>query len=348
MKIIHVDMDCFYAAVEMREQPQYRNRPLAVGGASTRRGVIATCNYAARRYGVHSAMPTAQALRLCPQLKVVRSNMPLYKEVSQQIHSVFRRYTELVEPLSLDEAYLDVSDSARCQGSATRMAQQIRKEIYDVTRLTASAGVAPNKFLAKIASDINKPDGLYVIPPEQVAEFVKQLPLHKIPGIGSASMARLKAFGLQTAADVQQLDELTLTEHFGSMGQMLFQRCQGLDERQVVTHRVRKSVGVERTLADDLHTESQCWQVAEALYPELCERIARAQCEARVARVGVKLKFSDFRQTTVEHRALSFELQGFHALLQEAFARAAGKAVRLVGLQVGLHSQLSNQLELPF
>ena len=348
MKVIHVDMDCFYAAVEMRENPRYLNRPLAVGGASERRGVIATCNYEARRFGVRSAMATANALRLCPHLKVVRGNMPLYKAVSAQIHSVFKRYTDRIEPLSLDEAYLDVSNSTQCQGSATLMAEQIRADILNLTGLTASAGVAPNKFLAKIASDINKPNGLCVIPPEQVDAFVKTLPLHKIPGIGRASTARLKAFGLQTAEDVRQFDPDILIRHFGSMGKMLLERCQGIDERDIVTHRIRKSVGVERTLAQDIHTHEQCWEMAEQLYPELCKRIARADCESRIARVGVKLKFSDFRQTTVEHRSPNVELARFRPLLDEAFARAAGKSIRLVGIQVGLHAQLSNQLDLPF
>ena len=348
MKIIHVDMDCFYAAVEMRENPRLANRPLAVGGDADRRGVIATCNYEARRYGVRSAMATAKALRLCPQLKVVRGNMPLYKEVSRQIQSVFRRYTDLIEPLSLDEAYLDVTDSEHCQGSATLIAQQIRKDILQLTGLTASAGVAPNKFLAKVASDINKPDGLFVIPPEKVDEFVTTLPLNKIPGVGKASMERLTALGLQTAGDVRGYNKETLVRHFGKMGSVLAERCEGIDERQVVTKRIRKSVGVERTLADDLQSEMQCWNTLETLYPELCRRITKADCQQRIARVGVKLKFSDFRQTTVEHSGFGFDLSRFRPLLQQAYARSSGKSVRLVGLHVGLRSQQSGQLSLPF
>lgn len=197
-KIIHIDMDCFYAAIEMRDDPRLRDIPLAIGGSSDRRGVIATANYPARRFGVHSAMSTAKALLLCPHLKVIPGRMELYKTTSRHLHAIFARYTSLIEPLSLDEAYLDVTDSPQCRGSATLMAEEIRKTIFTELGLTASAGVAPVKFLAKIASDLNKPDGQYIITPEQVTDFVLSLPLRKIPGVGKVTAKRLADLGLET------------------------------------------------------------------------------------------------------------------------------------------------------
>ncbi|MCM2680261.1 DNA polymerase IV [Echinimonas agarilytica] len=346
-KIIHIDMDCFFAAVEMRDFPELKNHPIAVGGSSDRRGVIATCNYEARRFGVRSAMATAHAIRLCPQLKVVKHRMSVYKDVSTQIHEIFRKYTDLIEPLSLDEAYLDVTDSSLHHGSATLIAQQIRADIQQTLNLTASAGVAPNKFLAKIASDLNKPNGQYVITPNDVAPFVETLALEKIPGVGKATLERLHLYGLKTAADVQKMELDALIKQFGKFGVSLHHRSFGRDDREVNTSRTRKSIGVETTLPEDVSQIKDCEQIMAGLFDELLSRIERAGAGARIAKCGVKLKFSDFRQTTVEHQQAAPELECFKPLLAEAWSRSKGKSVRLIGLSVGLQTEVSQQLDLP-
>lgn len=248
-KIIHVDMDCFFAAVEMRDNPALRDIPIAIGGSRVQRGVISTANYPARKYGVRSAMPTAMALKLCPHLTLLPGRFDAYKEASSHIQEIFSRYTSLIEPLSLDEAYLDVTHSVHCHGSATLMAQEIRQTIFNELNLTASAGVAPVKFLAKIASDLNKPNGQYVITPEEVPAFLKTLPLSKIPGVGKVSAAKLESMGLRTCEDVQRSDLALLLKRFGKFGRVLWERSQGIDDRDVNNERLRKSVGVERTLS---------------------------------------------------------------------------------------------------
>ncbi|WP_409519272.1 DNA polymerase IV, partial [Pseudescherichia sp.] len=246
-KIIHVDMDCFFAAVEMRDNPALRNIPIAIGGSRERRGVISTANYPARKFGVRSAMPTGMALKLCPHLTLLPGRFDAYKEASRHIQAIFSRYTSRIEPLSLDEAFLDVTDSVHCHGSATLMAQEIRQSIFNELQLTASAGVAPVKFLAKIASDLNKPNGQYVITPDEVPAFLKTLPLAKIPGVGKVSAAKLETLGLRTCEDVQKSDLAMLLKRFGKFGRVLWERSQGIDEREITGERLRKSVGVERT-----------------------------------------------------------------------------------------------------
>ncbi|MFM2486339.1 DNA polymerase IV [Celerinatantimonas yamalensis] len=343
-KIIHIDMDCFYAAVEMRENPTLRDKPIAIGGSSQTRGVIATCNYPARRYGVHSAMPTAHAFKLCPELILIQGKMALYKEVSRQIRAIFLAVTPLVEPLSLDEAYLDVSDVDLCHGSATLIAQAIRRQIFEQTQLTASAGVAPNKFLAKIASEENKPDGLFVIEPGHVREFALQLVLKKIPGVGPRTWERLQHFGLNVGADVLQYTPEQLHEWFGKFGPILHQRCQGIDERAVEPTRIRKSVGVEHTFASDLNTPEQCFQAVLAQLPELHQRIGKQLFQG----VQIKLKFHDFTQTTVACRSTLLQCSELQALVSRAFERGRGRRVRLVGLSVTLSDKANQQLSLQF
>lgn len=269
-------IDCFYAAVEMRDNPLLADKPIAVGGASDRRGVIATCNYLARKFGVRSAMATAKAKQLCPGLVLVPGRMHVYQQVSAQIREIFAQYSSLVEPLSLDEAYLDVSDCQQCHGSATLIAQQIRQQIFDLTGLTASAGIAPNKFMAKIASDLNKPDGQFVITPEQVDEFAMNLALKKIPGVGAVTEQKLHKLGLTIGRDVRAVDQAFMVKHFGKFGLALRERCFGIDPRRVDPSRVRKSVGVETTLASDIDTKAHCIALIEQLYPELLKRINKA------------------------------------------------------------------------
>lgn len=335
-KIIHIDMDCFFAAVEMRDNPALRDIPLAIGGAAERRGVIATCNYVARRFGVRSAMATAHARRLCPNLILLPGRMGVYQQVSAQLRAIFERYTDWVEPLSLDEAYLDVSDSPLCHGSATRIAEAIRADIRHELGLTASAGVAPNKFLAKIASDLNKPDGLFVICPEQVAAFVAALPLQKIPGVGQKSAERLAALGLHTGADVQTYPASELLLRFGKLGQMVLARAHGIDESPVEVSRVRKSVGVELTLPSDLQRIEEAFPILAQLEQTLWPRLRRHAPEGRIVRQGVKVKFADFQQTTVERTSSRLDTALFLNLLREAWGRGEGKPVRLVGLVVSL------------
>ena len=350
-KIIHVDMDCFYAAVEMRDQPHLADVPLAVGGMRGGRGVLTTCNYLAREYGIRSAMPTHKALQLCPHLQLVAPRMAVYQQVSQQIQAIFHRYAEAVEPLSLDEAYLDVSNSELCQGSATLIAQQIRQDIFNETGLTASAGVAPVKFLAKIASDINKPNGLFVICPEQVSEFIEQLALEKISGVGKVSIEKLHQQGLYTGADVRRAERAELKHRFGKFGDMLWLRCQGIDERDVSSERQRKSVAVERTFAQDEGDPSLLAERLMGLLPELRRRSERHLQEANINKLGVKVKFADFRQTTKEQQCQTIDETLLLSLLDEALARGKGKAVRLIGVHIGLaHPQQnqSAQLALPF
>ncbi|WP_145542229.1 DNA polymerase IV [Yersinia alsatica] len=345
-KIIHVDMDCFFAAVEMRDDPSLRDIPIAIGGSRDRRGVISTANYPARRYGVRSAMPTAMALKLCPQLKVIPGRMAAYKEASLHIREIFARYTSLIEPLSLDEAYLDVSDCPVCSGSATLIAQEIRQSIATELNLTASAGVAPIKFLAKIASDLNKPNGQYVITPDKVLPFLHDLPLSKIPGVGKVTASKLQELGLLTCSDVQNFSQAELLKRFGKFGHVLWERSHGIDEREVSPDRLRKSVGVERTLDEDIHDWQSCESLIEQLYTELETRLRKVRPDLHIARQGVKLKFHDFQQTTQEHVWPKLNKDDLLQVARTAWnERRAGRGVRLVGLHVTLlDPQLERQL----
>jgi len=352
-KIIHIDMDCFFAAVEMRDNPALRHIPIAIGGSRQARGVISTCNYPARAYGVRSAMPTGQALKLCPHLTLLNGNMEKYKTASKQIRQIFSRYTDIVEPLSLDEAYLDVSDCTLFAGSATRIAEDIRRVIQLETGLTASAGVAPNKFLAKIASDENKPDGIFVITPDTVSRFVETLPLHRIPGVGSKTAERLAQLGLHHCADINNAPLATLIKHFGSMADSLLKRSQGIDERPVSSKEQRKSIAVERTLEQDVLQYQDCVQVVTQLLPQLQLRLAQygatsAGQHAPLSKIGIKLKFSDFRQTTVEKQGQPLQLDKLLQLLEEAWQRRQQQGVRLIGLHIGFKTNTLLQLNLPF
>ncbi|MCJ8167986.1 DNA polymerase IV [Atopomonas sediminilitoris] len=334
-KIIHVDCDCFYAAIEMRDEPKLATRPIAVGGSADRRGVIATCNYEARAYGVRSAMSTRHALSLCPQLTVVKPRMEVYRQASQQIQQIFRRYTELVEPLSLDEAYLDVTDSQHCGGSATRIAQEIRAAVWEKLRITVSAGVAPNKFLAKIASDWRKPNGLFVITPNQVDGFVSDLPVTRLHGVGQVTAKKLERLGIANCRDVRARDKLYLARELGSFGERLWQLAHGLDERPVVVDSRRQSLSVEHTFDQDLPDLSACLQQLPALYQQFTERLARLASRYRPDKPFVKLKFHDFSQTTLEQAGVGMAVADYQALLEQAYARG-DKPVRLMGLGVRL------------
>jgi DNA polymerase-4 len=332
-KIIHCDCDCFYASVEMRDQPALRGKPLAVGGRAETRGVIATCNYEARALGVHSAMSTARAMRLCPQLILLPPDFRRYREASQQILAIYRDYTPLVEPLSLDEAYLDVTGVDRCQGSATLMAEEIRARIHAEVGITASAGIASNKFLAKIASDWNKPDGQFVIRPADIDAFVAALPVGKLFGVGKVTAGRLGKLGVKTCGDLRVWELPRLTAEFGRFGATLYQLCRGIDERPVCPDRIRKSLSVETTYAHDLPDLAACHAELPALSVEFHRRFANLTAPGPVHNAVVKIKFADFTQTTAECVSPAPDEAVWRTLLDEAYARH-GRAVRLLGVGV--------------
>jgi DNA polymerase-4 len=343
-RIIHVDMDAFYASVETRDRPELRGRPVIVGGPPGSRGVVASASYEARRFGVRSAMPSGTAFRLCPDAVFIHPDFEKYHQVSHQIQEVFHRYTPLVEPVSLDEAYLDVTDHLGSRPSATEVARAIKADIRAETQLTASAGVAPNKFLAKIASDEKKPDGLFVIRPQDVAVFVYKLPLGKIPGIGKATQAKLEEFGWHTCGDLQSVPVEKLTEIFGKRGGYFHNMVRGLDDRVVQPHRLRKSVGIEDTFAED-HADP-AW--LQAKLRELAQRL-----ETRLRGSGlkgrtltVKVRFSDFRTFTRSRtvEAHTDEAQAWLPVAQELFSASVkpGQALRLLGLSV---AHLDNEPE---
>lgn len=341
-KIIHCDCDCFYASVEMRDDPRLREVPLAIGGRADQRGVVATCNYAARKFGVRSAMPTSQALKRCPDLVVMRPNMDKYRIASRQILSIYREYTDLVEPLSLDEAYLDVSLTPQLQGSATRIAQEIRHRIFQDVGITVSAGVAPNKFLAKIASDWNKPDGLYVILPEQVEGFVAQLEVDRLFGVGKVTAAKLHQLGIKTCADLVHWSLPDLLQQFGKLGAGLFSLCRGIDERSVIASSERKSVSVEETYTHDLRDFEHCIAELAVLYAELEKQVARTGKTSQINKLNIKIRFNDFKQTTVECRASQLDQQVFADLLQIGYQRRK-RPVRLIGLGISVSDKPSDE-----
>ena len=353
-KIIHVDCDCFYASVEIRENPDLRGRPVAVGGMPDQRGVIATCNYEARAFGIHSAMASAYARKLCPDLIILKPRFDLYKTVSRDIHRIFADYTDLIEPLSLDEAFLDVTDCDKCHGSGTLIAREIRARVKEATRITVSAGVAPNKFLAKIASDWNKPDGLCVVTPDQIDDFVRQLPVRKLHGVGKATAMRLKRMGVETCEDLRQFSLVDMTQHFGSFGARLYELARGIDQRPVEVSWRRKSISVENTYDHDLPDIGAVQLQIPDLLDELRRRYEKIQREYAVSKRFVKIKFNDFTQTTLEELcALSekelYSPDYFIKLATRAWERRE-KPVRLLGVGFRLHDlkppEAQAQLEL--
>ena len=343
-------MDCFYAAVEMRENPLLRGKPVAVGGSGSQRGVVAACSYEARKFGVHSAMPSSRARRLCPQLVMLPVRMSLYKEVSKRIQALFYQYTDLVEPLSLDEAFLDVSDSEHCRGSATLIAKEIRSRIFAMEQLHASAGVAPNKFLAKVASDWEKPNGQFVIKPDEIDAFVKQLPVKRIFGVGKVTAKRLLDLGVENCLELQGFSEEKLSEHFGVFGKRLYELSRGIDDRPVTTHRTPKSLSVEETYATDLPDLPHCIAEIPVLYQEFVERLEKTQrrMSLRPRTLFVKLRFDDFETTTIQMAGTTPTEAGFNHLCEQAWQRGK-RPVRLIGLGVQFFPLNSpEQLELSF
>ena len=336
-KIIHLDMDCFYAAVEMREQPHLRGHPIGVGGSrgNERRGVLTTCNYEARAFGVRSAMPVFQALERCPHLILVPTHFDLYRRESARIREIFLEYTPLVEPLSLDEAYLDVTQLGR---PATEVSTEIRQCVFETTGLTISAGIAQNKMLAKIASDLRKPNGQSVIKPGAVAAFMQALPVGRIPGVGRVTVERFARLGIETCGQLQQLPRAELDRLFGKFGLELYERCRGLDDRAVVPDRRRKSLSNERTFDRSLDNLDACDARMQALFAELLEDLdaqGKKEGGARaIHKLFVKVKFADFTHTTIECLAPEPDLAEYRRLLAEGWRRGRGRAVRLLGAGV--------------
>ncbi len=341
-KIIHVDMDAFYASVEQRDDPQLRGKPLAVGGGH--RGVVAAASYEARRFGVRSAMPSVTAKRRCPEILFVKPRFDVYRTVSQQIRSIFADFTELIEPLSLDEAYLDVTADRQRLGSGRATAEAIRRRIRDETGLTASAGVSYCKFVAKLASDQNKPDGLCVIPPERAPAYIAALPVSRFHGIGPVTARKMEALGILTGADLLQRSLPELETRFGSSGRWYWRICRGLDEREVTPDRPYKSVSAERTFDEDLMEPGRLAAELERIAGYAWERVERSGVTGRT--VTLKVKFADFTLIT---RSRSFPAP----VAREAFT-AAGQAllaalqpvprgIRLLGL--GLHNLVEPQVQ---
>ena len=334
-KIIHLDADCFYAAVEMRDNPDYVGQPIAVGGPADRRGVVATCNYEARALGVRSAMPTRQALKLCPKLIIIHPDFTRYRAASKQIFGIYRQYTSLVEPLSLDEAYLDVTDSPHHAGSATRIAQEIRQRVREELGLVVSAGVAPNKFLAKIASDWDKPDGLFVIRPHQIDQFVQDLPIERLFGVGPRTAEKMHKLGLQNCADLRARELPFLREQFGKMGVSLYNLSRGIDNRPVNIGGHRKSISVETTFLHDITTYEDCLPHLHALYNDLQQRIERAQSTTLIQKSYVKLRLSNFKVKSIEQNTLTADKTQFANQLKALLAKH-DQAIRLLGIGVRL------------
>lgn len=332
-KIIHVDMDAFYASVEQRDNPDLRGKPVAVGGSS-KRGVVAAASYEARAFGVRSAMPSVTAQRQCPDLIFVKPRFEAYKAVSRQIRDIFARHTDLIQPLSLDEAYLDVTHDKQGIGSAVKIAKAIRTAIRDETGLTASAGVSYNKFIAKLASDQNKPDGMCVILPDQGPEFVASLPVRRFHGVGPRTAEKMAKLGVNTGADLAQKDENWLAQHFGSWGEYLFWAARGIDHRPVIANAVRKSIGAESTYFDDKRSVPELRDALEEIVDLVWGRIERSQAQGRT--LVLKARYSDFRTITrsrtvgqaLTDRAAIAQLG--HALLDQILPVEMG--VRLLGL----------------
>jgi DNA polymerase-4 len=336
-KIIHVDMDAYYASIEQRDNPILLGKPIVVGGSPEGRGgVVATASYEARKFGVRSAMSSKLALQLCPKLIFVRPRFDVYKEVSNHIRSIFSRYTDLIEPLSLDEAYLDVTQDKQNIGSAIEIAKLIRKSIYSELRLTASAGVSINKFLAKIASDLHKPDGLTFIGPSAVTGFMEKLAVEKFHGVGKVTAEKMKRMGLHTGADLKRLSEAELVRHFGRAGHFYFQIVRGIDDREVQPYRETKSVGAEDTFPQDLTELDDMNDELGKLAKIVSERLIRHDLKGKT--LTIKIKFSDFRQITRSH-TVEDAIDDRHAIARIAkdllaAAEISERKVRLLGISL--------------
>ena len=341
-KIIHIDMDAFYASIEQRDNPDLAGKPIAVGGSPEGRGgVVATASYEARKYGVKSAMPARHALQLCPSIVFVRPHFEVYKSVSAQIRQIFHRYTDLVEPLSLDEAYLDVTTDKLRIGSALEVAKLIRESIKTELGLTASAGVSVNKFVAKIASDLNKPDGLTFIGPSRIERFMETLTVEKFYGVGKVTAEKMKQMGLHTGADLKRLTELELKKHFGKSGAFFYKIVRGIDEREVQPHREAKSIGAEDTFPFDLTSVEDLRDELLKITKTVYNRLLKKGLKGRT--ITLKVRYHDFKQVTrsqsfpegIDDRAIIYRT----ACELLAGSESEEKKVRLLGLSISNFGQ---------
>jgi DNA polymerase IV len=339
-KIIHIDMDAFFASVEQLDNPALRGKPVAVGG-SGERSVVAAASYEARKFGVRSAMPSVIAKRLCPDLIFVRHNFERYNEVSASVFAIFREYTDIIEPLSIDEAFLDVTNDKKEIGSATVIAKRIREEIKKRTGLTASAGISVNKFLAKIASDINKPDGLFLIRPEEAEKFIEELTVEKFYGIGKVTAQKMHKLGIHKGSDLKKWDLVSLVRNFGKAGLFFYDIVRGIDERPVEPDQERKSVGTELTYEKDLTTNFEIIAELYKLEKELMDRLEHASTTGRT--ITLKIKFSDFRQIT-RSRTLQNYINDFQTLHKEV--SAIRKSLKLEGVKIRLLGVSISNLEI--
>jgi DNA polymerase-4 len=335
-KIIHIDMDAFFASVEQRDFPQYKGKPIAVGGKPEQRGAVAAASYEARKYGVHSAMPSRIAKQRCPHLIFVSPRFEVYRTVSEQIRAIFHRYTDLIEPLSLDEAYLDVTQNKPNIPSATAIAREIKQAIRSETHLTASAGVSINKFLAKIASGLNKPDGLSLIPPEQAEAFIEALPIERFYGVGAATAQKMQALGIHTGWDLKQWSEADLIERFGKVGSYYYHVARANDDRPVNPNRIRKSIGAEQSFAEDLENVDSMIGALGEIAEEVAGRMGKHQRYGST--LTLKIKYADYQQIT-RAQTVNDLLKGADALhnlattlLVEHLDRT--RKVRLLGITV--------------
>lgn len=335
-KILHLDMDAFYASIEQRDNPQYRGKPLVVGGSPHQRGAVAAASYEARKYGIHSAMPSRTALQRYRDLIFVKPRFEVYRAVSHQIREVFSRYTDLVEPLALDEAYLDVTDNKKHMPSATEIATEIKEAIWQETGLNVSAGVSINKFLAKMASGLNKPNGLVVILPKDAALFVESLPIEKFHGIGKVTAAKMHQLGIRVGADLKRRSEADLLKQFGKPGRFYYSIARAQDERAVTPNRPRKSIGAETTFAEDLDTLDEMNRQLEQIAQTLKQRLDTHRVYGHT--LTLKLKYEDYQQLT-RSNTLGDLIQEQEMILSLAKGLLAGvavnhKKVRLLGLSL--------------
>jgi DNA polymerase-4 len=336
-KIIHIDMDAFYASVEQRDNPTYRGKAIAVGGPPEGRGgVVATCSYEARKFGVRSAMTSKRALQLCPHIIFIRPNFAAYKEVSKQVREIFRRYTDLIEPLSLDEAYLDVTEDKQGIGSAIDIANAIKLAIKTELQLTASAGVSVNKFIAKIASDMDKPDGLTFIGPSRIEAFIEALPVEKFYGVGKVTAEKMKGLGLHTGADLKKLSQEEMVRQFGKPGRFYYDIVRGIDERPVEPNQETKSLAAEDTFPYDLTAVDEMNAELDKLAITICNRLLHYQLKGRT--ITVKIKYSDFKQVTRSRtlQEVTNDLEVIKTTAKELLTSSGieGKKIRLLGISL--------------
>lgn len=341
-KIIHIDMDAFYASVEQRDFPEYQGKPIAVGGSPDGRGVVATASYEARKFGVKSAMPSRQALQLCPEIIFVRPRFEAYKAVSIHIREIFSRYTDLIEPLSLDEAYLDVTEDKLAIGSALEIAKQIKQAIKDELNLTASAGVSSGKFVAKIASDMNKPDGLTFIGPSKIESFMEKLPVERFFGVGKVTAKKMKSMQLHTGADLKRLTEQDLIRYFGKAGKFYYTIVRGIDNRAVQSERQTKSLAAEDTFEHDLITIEEMHTELSKLADKVAVRLNKHQLKGRT--ITLKLKYSDFKQIT-RNQSFPHPVSDYQIIIDTAKQLLENidlvdKKVRLLGISLSNFNEI--------